>query len=281
MVSNKENIIKDILEKDIYKLKEYTLPINNGKTFFNKEDYNIIEGIPKYFEPDELGRTSGAIAIISRNTLSIRTEKHLRYPNPNGWTKVINDSGIFQRCHCIAYRLSARKNDKRNIFIGTSDLNKKIMWKIENDIENYIRENEKQYIRILYRVTPKYKGKNQIPTGVLIEAKSLDTEYELCVFCYNVEDKVKIKYADGSIKEDNRAILKTKFVEKIKDSYLKKKQDKSKNVDIVVNSQTKKYHYEDCKMLKNIDPKYIKEITTKEKRLISDGYSSCKVCYKK
>jgi DNA-entry nuclease len=281
MVSNKENIIKDILEKDIYKLKEYTLPINNGKTFFNKEDYNIIEGIPKYFEPDELGRTSGAIAIISRNTLSIRTEKHLRYPNPNGWTKVINDSGIFQRCHCIAYRLSARKNDKRNIFIGTSDLNKKIMWKIENDIENYIRENEKQYIRILYRVTPKYKGKNQIPTGVLIEAKSLDTEYELCVFCYNVEDKVKIKYTDGSIKEDNRGILKTKFVEKIKDSYLKKKQDKSKNVDVVVNSQTKKYHYEDCKMLKNIDPKYIKEITTKEKRLISDGYSACKVCYKK
>jgi DNA-entry nuclease len=281
MVSNKENIIKDILEKDIYKLKEYTLPINNRKTFFNKEDYNIIEGIPKYFEPDELGRTSGAIAIISRNTLSIRTEKHLRYPNPNGWTKVINDSGIFQRCHCIAYRLSARKNDKRNIFIGTSDLNKKIMWKIENDIENYIRENEKQYIRILYRVTPKYKGKNQIPTGVLIEAKSLDTEYELCVFCYNVEDKVKIKYADGSIKEDNRGILKTKFVEKIKDSYLKKKQDKSKNVDVVVNSQTKKYHYENCKMLKNIDPKYIKEITTKEKRLISDGYSACKVCYKK
>jgi DNA-entry nuclease len=281
MVSNKENIIKDILEKDIYKLKEYTQPINNGKTFFNKEDYNIIEGIPKYFEPDELGRTSGAIAIISRNTLSIRTEKHLRYPNPNGWTKVINDSGIFQRCHCIAYRLSARKNDKRNIFIGTSDLNKKIMWKIENDIENYIRENEKQYIRILYRVTPKYKGKNQIPTGVLIEAKSLDTEYELCVFCYNVEDKVKIKYTDGSIKEDNRGILKTKFVEKIKDSYLKKKQDKSKNVDVVVNSQTKKYHYEDCKMLKNIDPKYIKEITTKEKRLISDGYSACKVCYKK
>jgi hypothetical protein len=33
-------------------------------------------------------------------------------------------------------------------------------------------------------------------------------------------------------------------------------------------------------MLKNIDPKYIKEITTKEKRLISDGYSACKVCYK-
>lgn len=278
MISNKDDIIKEMLEKNIYKLKEYSQSINNGKTFFKKEDYNIIEGIPQYFEPDEFGRTSGAIAIISRNTLSIRTEKHLKYPNPSGWTKIINDSGIFQRCHCIAYRLSAKKNNKNNIFIGTADLNKKIMWHIENDIEKYIRENEEQYIRLLYRVTPQYKGKNQIPTGILIEAKSLETDYELCMFCYNVEDKVKINYTDGSIKDDNRSILKTKLIEKFKRSYSEKKQTKSQNINLVVNSQTKKYHYENCSMISNADPKYIKEITTKEKELIKDGYSMCKVC---
>ena len=31
-------------------------------------------------------------------------------------------------------------------------------------------------------------------------------------------------------------------------------------------------------MLNNVVPKYIKEITTKEKSLIDNGYSACKVC---
>lgn len=266
MVSSKEDIIKEILEKNIYKLKDYTEVVNNGKTFFTKSNYNTVEGIPEYYEIDEYGRTSGAIALISRNTLSIRTEKHLRYPDPNGWSKTINDSGIFQRCHCIAYRLSAKKNDKRNIFIGTANLNRDIMGDFERNIENYIKNNKDRYLRILYRVTPQYKGINQIPTGILIEAKSLDTDYEFCVFCYNVQKKVKINYLDGSIKEDNRIIMGTKLLKEFKNTYnQKKKQSKDSNINLVVNAQTKRYHYEDCSIIKNTDPKYIKEITTKEK----------------
>ena len=156
------------------------------------------------------------MAIISRNTLSIRTEKHLRYPNPNGWTKTINDSGVFQRCHCISYRLSAKKNNKNNIFIGTIDINKVIMGNLEKDIENYIRQNAEKYIRLLYRVTPHYNGKDQIPTGVLLELKSLDSQYEMCEFCYNVQNKVKINYFDGTLIEDTRVIGKIGLVQKLK-----------------------------------------------------------------
>ena len=57
-----------------------------------------------------------------------------------------------------------------------------------------------------------------------------------------------------------------------------KKQERTRNTNFVVNSQTKKYHMENCKILNNINPKYIKEITTKEKHLIDKGYSACKVC---
>ena len=53
---------------------------------------------------------------------------------------------------------------------------------------------------------------------------------------------------------------------------------KEKNIDFVVNTQTKKYHFEDCSILKNVDPKYLVDITTKEKSLIKDGYSNCKIC---
>lgn len=275
-MKNSEEIIDEFLNKNVNKLEEFALVVNNNTPFFKKTDFEIVEGSPKYYESDELNRTSGAIAIISKYTLSIMVEKHLKYPDPNGWTEKINNSGIFQRCHCIAYKLSAKKNNKNNIFIGTDDLNKKIMNEIENNVEQYIKQNIEKDIKILYRVTPIYKGKNQIPTGILIEAQGLNTEFTLCRFCYNIKKKVKFKYSDGSIIKDNRGIIKP--IQKVKTSIEKKKQEKSKNMDLVVNSQTKKYHIEDCKALNNIDPKYIKEITTKEKSLIDNGYSGCKLC---
>lgn len=277
-MKNSEEIIDEFLNKNVNKLEEFALVVNNNTPFFKKTDFEIVEGSPKYYEPDELNRTSGAIAIISKYTLSIMVEKHLKYPEPNGWTEKINNSGIFQRCHCIAYKLSAKKNNKNNIFIGTDDLNKKIMNEIENNVEQYIKQNIEKDIKILYRVTPIYKGKNQIPTGILIEAQGLNTEFTLCRFCYNIKKKVKFKYSDGSIIKDNRGIIKP--IQKVKTSIEKKKQEKSKNMDLVVNSQTKKYHIEDCKALNNVDPKYIKEITTKEKSLIDNGYSGCKLCSK-
>ena len=275
---NREEIIDEFLNKNVNKLEDFALVVNNNAPFFKKTDFEIVEGSPKYYEPDELNRTSGAIAIISKYTLSIMVEKHLKYPDPNGWTEKINNSEIFQRCHCIAYKLSAKKNNKNNIFIGTDDLNKKSMNEIENNVEQYIKQNIKKDIKILYRVTPIYKGKNQIPTGILIEAQGLNTEFTLCRFCYNIKKKVKFKYSDGSIIKDNRGIIKP--IQKVKTSIEKKKQEKSKNMDLVVNSQTKKYHIEDCIVLNNVDPKYIKEITTKEKNLIDNGYSACKLCDK-
>lgn len=274
-MENKEKIIKQILnKKNIDKLENFTTIVNNNIPFFVENDYDIVEGIPKYFEPDKYGRATGGMAIISRYTLSIRTEKHLVYPKPNGWTKVIDESGIFQRCHAIAYRLSAKKNNKNNMFIGTSDLNKKIMNKIENAVENHIRENEKDYIKILYRVTPQYKNKNQIPTGVLIEAQSLDTNFSICKFCYNVKENISFDYSDGSIISGKvrKAII------KFRNSFDKIMQTSSKNGNFAINSQTKKYHLENCAMLKDVNPKYIKEITTKEKNLKDDGYSACKIC---
>lgn len=275
-MKNKEEIINKFIERNISKLDDFAPTVNNDKPFFQDKDFEITEGIPKYFEPDELNRASGGIAIISKYTLSIMVEKHLKYPNPNGWTEKINSSGIFQRCHAIAYRLSAKKNDKNNIFIGTDDLNKTIMNDVEGEVEQYIKENKDKYIRILYRVTPIYKVKNQIPTGILIEAKSLDTEFALCRFCYNIKKKVTFKYSDGTIIEDNRGIIKS--IQKVKTSIEEKKRVKSRNIDFVLNAQTKKYHVENCKMLNNVDPKYIKEITTKEKSLIDNDYSACKVC---
>ncbi len=86
-MKNKEEIVNEFLNKDINKIEDFSPVVNNNNPFFKKADFEITEGIPKYFEPDELNRTSGAIAIISKYTLSIMVEKHLKYPDPHGWTE--------------------------------------------------------------------------------------------------------------------------------------------------------------------------------------------------
>ena len=106
----------------------------------------------------------------------------------------------------------------------------------------------------MYRVIPIYKGKNQIPTGILIEDQGSNTEFTLCRFCYNIKKKVKFKYSDGSITMDNRGVI--KYLKKVKTSIEKKKQERTRNTNFVVNSKTKKYHMEDCKISNKLRKNY-------------------------
>jgi len=46
MTKNKYEIIKELIEVNIDDLKEFTKPVNDGYTFFEKDDYNLIEGLP-------------------------------------------------------------------------------------------------------------------------------------------------------------------------------------------------------------------------------------------
>ena len=204
---NYNEIVKQLVNKGTKSIKEFNISLNNNKPLFQKEDYEIVEGEPIYFEKDEYGRSTGAMALISRNTIPLVINKKLDYPNPYGWTKKLENKNLFQRCHIIAYSLSAKLADKRNIFIGTKDLNKSIMSKFEIKVKNHIQNNN---VRVLYKVTIKYKGSNQIPTGILIEAQSLDDEFSICEFCYNIQANVEFNYKDGEIISDKRILDKTK-----------------------------------------------------------------------
>ncbi len=272
-----KDIIKELLNVNIENIKEETIIINNNKPFFVKEDYDIKEGEPKYFEPDEYERSTGAIALISKNTIPLIINKKLKYPSPYGWSKELENKDVFERCHIIAYSLSAKLADKRNIFIGTEHLNSSVMIKIENKIKNYIQKNN---IRMLYRVTVKYKGTNRIPTGILIEAKSLDDDFSLCQFCYNIQKDVKFRYSDGIIIKDKGIINNIKKII-IKNKVKDKTKDKSeKNLNYIINRKTNEFHLYDsnCSKLNNIDIKYIQETTTTKKDLINANLKPCNKC---
>lgn len=272
------SIIEELVRNGTRNIGDKIISLNNDKPIFRKEDFKIIEGEPVYFEPDKYGRSSGGIALVSRNTMPLVIKKKIKYPNPYGWTKNLENKNLFERCHIIAYSLSARKTDKKNIFIGTNDLNTKIMITIENRVKHYLNEND---VRILYRVTMKYNNDNQIPTGILIEAKSLDDNFSLCVFCYNIQNNVEFDYYNGTIISDNRP-FKTikKTVNKIMQLRQNKKDNDNTTTDFVINRKKGEFHlYKNkCKSIQNVEPKYLLETTTTKKDLIKANLKPCNEC---
>ena len=276
---NYKNIVEELINKKNNNIKEEIVIINNDNPIFDKKDYKILEGEPIYFELDTYGRSNSAIALLSKSTIPLVIKKKLIYPNPYGWNTTFENQDLFERCHIIAYSLSARIADRKNIFIGTNSLNKSIMKKIENRVKKYIKEND---VRVLYRVTVKYKGKNQIPTGILIEAKSLDDEFSICEFCYNIQKGVKFKYSDGAVIEDKRILPKIKQrVNKITGNNNKRIKDKitEKNKNYIINRKTNEFHIDkECEGLKKIELKYINETTAVKRDLLNANLIPCKKC---
>lgn len=202
--------IEELINIEPSKIKETTVILNNDKPFFKKEDYSTLEGQPIYFELDKYQRSNGAIVLISPNTLPLVTKKKLNYPEPSGWKSFFKNNKLFEKCHIIAYSLSAKLANPNNIFIGTIKLNKSYMKKVENEIAKYIKDHS---VKVLYKVTVKYKSTNQIPIGILIEAQSLDDDFSICRFCYNIQKGTKFNYSDGTIIGSKNIF--TKVVEKV------------------------------------------------------------------
>ena len=272
-----KGLIDELIDNRTDNITEEAVILNNNIPFFEKEDFEIIEGEPIYFEPDSYGRSNGAIALISKNTLPLVTKKKLKYPEPNGWNENLEGKDLFERCHIIAYSLSAKISDKNNIFIGTEYLNTSIMKKVENEILHYLSKND---VKILYRVTMKYKEDDQIPTGILIEAQAINDNFSICKFCYNIQKQVKFKYSDGTIVYDKRLLPKIKQSVRKKIGTKKKKTIREERKNYIINIKTNEFHVldNDCKKIENVELKYIQETTASEKAMLNVGLKPCKKC---
>lgn len=264
MKNNYINEVNELVQNGVKNIKENHKTLNNNKPKIEK-NYNLNEGEIHYFDIDKAGRVTGAIAVLSKNTIPLVIKKHLKYPEPYGWTETLEKKNVFERCHIIAYSLFARLADKKNIFIGTNFLNTSIMSKIEKRVYNYVNDND---VKVLYKVSIKYKGIDQIPTGILIEAQSLDDDFSVCEFCYNIQKGVKFNYKDGTIIEDTRFNL----LDKIKNFGKKKSNTKKKAneqlKDYVIDRETMQFHLKNanCDIANKIKGKFFNETTATRKR---------------
>lgn len=195
-------------------IPEYTgepyVCINDNVPFFTEEEKNT-DTFESYSELDDLGRCGVAFANVSRELMPTEKRGKIGSVKPSGWRQAkyegLIDSDppfLYNRCHLIAYCLTAENANEKNLITGTHYMNVEGMLPFEEQVAKYLDRNDNH---VLYRVTPVFEGDNLVASGVLMEAHSVEDDGEgisFCVYCYNVQPGVIIDYATGKsyLKED-------------------------------------------------------------------------------
>ncbi|CAJ2236622.1 DNA/RNA non-specific endonuclease [Companilactobacillus paralimentarius] len=161
---------------------------------------------------DNLNRTKTATAYLTRNNLgksNTRTEQTWR---PTGWhnePKTINGTRVIpqNRGHLIAYTMTFNLNksgqtqqgqlgsidNPYNLFTQTEFSNQKTMTEIEQMVRNKLAQNKK----IIYQVTPIFRGNELMARGVWVQALSTDGSLKINRYLWNVQNNIVFDYATG------------------------------------------------------------------------------------
>ena len=189
-------------------IPEYTgepyVCINDNVPFFTEEE-KTKDTFESYSELDNLGRCGVAFANVSRELMPTGKRGKIGSVKPSGWRQAkyegLIDSDppfLYNRCHLIAYCLTAENANEENLITGTHYMNVEGMLPFEEQVAKYLDRNDNH---VLYRVTPVFEGDNLVAGGVLMEAYSVEDDGEgisFCVYCYNVQPGVIIDYVTGA-----------------------------------------------------------------------------------
>ena len=245
-----------------YSGKPYVVLYNNKPNFSDKQ--LITKSYEKYSQLDKLGRCGVVIANIGIDLMPKVKRGNISTVKPTGWQTAkysfIDGKYLYNRCHLIGYQLTAENANNRNLITGTRYMNIEGMLPFENLVADYVKETKKH---VLYRVTPIYKGKNLVASGIQMEAKSVEDKgksvcFNVCV--YNVQPGIQIDYSNGN----NWRI--DKNGKQIKGKY-------------VLNTYSKKIHKPNCKGANSIFPKNKKVYVGYKSQLFKQHYTICTYCY--
>ena len=185
-----------------YSGKAYAV-INNNIPFFAEEDYTT-ESFETYSELDSLGRCGVAYANVGRDLMPTEKRGDIGSIKPTGWQQAkyegiveSNPPYLYNRCHLIAYCLTAENANEKNLITGTRYMNVEGMLPFEEQVAKYLDRNDNH---VLYRATPIFDGNNLLADGVLMEAYSVEDHgagIQFCVYVYNVQPGINIDYKTG------------------------------------------------------------------------------------
>ena len=200
---------------DLSGIPEYsgapTYVINNNRPEFTDAEYEkAAEPFIELSRLDALGRCGTNAASLGKDMLDKAGDRRdISDIKPSGWNQasypdVIDREGgwLYHRSHLIAHMFAGEDPDvdgERNLVTGTEYMNEDGMLPYaERAVQNWLVRNGG---RILYRVTPAFKGNELVCRGVHIEAADVEskgTKFHINVYCYNVEPGIRINYLTGA-----------------------------------------------------------------------------------
>lgn len=209
-----------------------------------------------YGSLDSLGRCTYAYGCLGRETMPQEGQERgdISSVHPSGWAKAQN----WERCHLIAWALSAENANPSNLITGTHYLNYDGMRPIEEEVEHYIWNTGNH---VLYMARPWFKDDEPVARGVQMTAWSVEDKGEgisFNVYCFNVTPNAEIDYKTGIVTTEQQASQDARTY--------------------VINTRSGVFHYPTCDGVKEMSEHNKKVVTATRVELTSQGYTPCGYC---
>lgn len=228
---------------------------------FTAEELSL-SPVERYGGLDELGRCTGAFAMLAQELMPTEERGSIGQVKPSGWQTVkydnVDGKYLYNRCHLIGFQLTGENANAQNLITGTRYLNIEGMLPFENMLADYIKETGDH---VLYRVTPHFSGEELVARGVELEALSVgDAGESICfhVYCYNVQPGIEIDYATG----ESHALP----------------QEAAAQEGYILNTKNGKFHLPDCSAVGQLQAENREEYFVSREEMISQGYVPCGKC---
>lgn len=209
-----------------------------------------------YGSLDPQGRCTEAYGCLGTETMPGEDEERgdISSVHPSGWAKGQN----WERCHLIAWALSAEDANPCNLITGTHYLNYDGMRPLEEEVAHYIWNTGGH---VLYMVRPYFSGNEKIARGVRMTALSLEDGGQGVAFdlyCFNVTPGAAIDYSSGIVTTKEQAEQAARLY--------------------VVNRRSRVFHYPSCEGVGSMSEANREERTATRSELVAEGYTPCGYC---
>lgn len=200
--------IDELATKNFQSGQSAIIQVNNGRSTLNPNSWNSNKVI--YSALDKLNRTSspntGFLEEHNRANEELRVRQTV---DPTAWHNNHGRVQIYNRGHMIAYSISAGinqdgnydpnstsgdQNNPKNLFTQTAFSNQKLQTIYEAKVRKAIENGHK----VIYQVTPIFRGNELMARGVNLQAVSTDRSLDFNVYIFNVQPGYIFDYSNGN-----------------------------------------------------------------------------------
>ncbi len=187
------------------------IEVNNNKSTVDLSEWTTSK--ITYSPLDSLNRVGTATAYLNKSNYGKSEGREGQTWQPTGWhnqAKRVNGKKVhpFDRGHLIAYTISFNFDDNGNYKAGelgsidnpknlatqTNYTNRVLFQRYEEQVRDSIKANHK----VIYKVTPVFKGIELLARGFQLQAKSDDGSLDFNVYVFNRMDGLNFDYATGN-----------------------------------------------------------------------------------